>query len=411
MRYGLHALIGFSFASTCPVQVPWWQQYNLKRLAVVTVPVADMLIKPARTYQKSGLPDSVYNHLPLSGETTDFPCVRAHQALFNEILTDTRLIAKECRGSIPDAWYGATKKTNKPLTTFYTQATNTRSLSFLARKGLDLNVIPPPSWASPTEHDTVVSLILPWSNRLTGQTYSAGTRFKRLKSEDQPTYHAVQAANYKTFSADIMYIPRGICLVEYQRSSERQRTLFMDVIKQWLAEETQGIVPYVLGGASIVHYYAPDKPFTLHKTSNEKLIWQRTDPHYPHTGIDCASLIWRAARIVGIPYWHKNTSTLARFLTPLERGSDLREGDLIWTPGHVMIVGSQERQELIEAGGYESSGYGQLHAVPLSRRIAGTTTYSQLLEAYHSHKPLVLLKKDGTAKPGAQFTIFRLLKE
>lgn len=400
-----YILLCFSFITIhCSGQGQWWKSYNPKKTAVVITPVADLLIKPACTYAKKRT-QSVYQELPLSGETTNFPCIRAHQALFNEVLIETRHTRTECKGKIPDAHYGIDEKSKEPLTTFYTKAYNVCTLSALMSKGIDLNLLPTPSWATHYEPGTVVSLALPWKNELTGIHYSAGTRFKRLASEDTPTHHAVYAINYGASSFDILYIPRRICLIEYKRNPTQQRILFMDIIRRWI-NQTGGIIPYVLGGASFVHAYDPKKEFTLHN----KTIWKRAEEYYPHTGFDCASLIWRAARMAGIPYYYKNTATLAQCLTPLAPEQSLQEGDLLWVPGHVMIVSSKEDQELIEAVGYKS-GYGQLHTLPISKRIAGITSYNELLKAYHTNKTITLLNKEGTPQNPLPFKLYKLLKE
>ncbi len=397
-------ILCFSFMTLRCTTSPWWKPYNLKKTSVVIVPVADLLIKPACTYlKKRTCTQSVYDQLPLSGETTDFPVVRVHQALFNEILTDTRCTRTECKGKMPDAWYGIDEKTKDPLTTFYTKALNMCPLSTLVSKGLDLNLLPTPSWATSYEPGTVVSLLLPWKNELTGTHYSAGTRFKRSSSEDTLSHYAVYAINYTHFSADILYIPRRYCLIEYKRNAQQQRTLFMDIIRRWTYHP--GIIPYVLGGASFLHSYDPKKEFTL-----DNLIWKREEVYYPHTGFDCASLIWRACRIAGIPWWYKNTATIGQYLTPLTPEEVLQEGDLIWVQGHVMIVSNKEDNELIESAGYKS-GYGKLHTLPISQRIAGITTYTDLLEAYFANKTLTLLNKEGIPQPPLPFKLYKLFKE
>ncbi len=68
-------------------------------------------------------------------------------------------------------------------------------------------------------------------------------------------------------------------------------------------------------------------------------VYERTEcTQHPMSGFDCAGIISRAAQMCGIPYYFKNTYTLAHYLKSLSIDTHLQEGDLIWIPGHVMIV-------------------------------------------------------------------------
>jgi hypothetical protein len=120
----------------------WWDQYDLSTMAVVKVPVADMLMNVA-SYYTSAMPKALYKSLPLSCEPTGFPCVRVHQMLFNELFFDVVCMNAECSGKIPNAFYGYNVIKNQPLNSYCSLSTTVIFLSDLAQKKL-LKYIPAP---------------------------------------------------------------------------------------------------------------------------------------------------------------------------------------------------------------------------------------------------------------------------
>ena len=70
-------------------------------------------------------------------------------------------------------------------------------------------------------------------------------------------------------------------------------------------------------------------------------------------------------------------------------------GDILWIPGHVMIVSNKDNDELIEAAGYHKD-YGEVHMLPLSKVFANITTYQQLKEFFLDEKTINILHKNGT---------------
>src|SRR5205814_4688733 len=109
------------------------------------------------------------------------------------------------------------------------------------------------------------------------------------------------------------------------------------------------------------------------------------DTQSPKNGFDCSGVILRAAQIAGIPYFCKNTTTIAQCLTPLKSEQQLREGDLILIKGHVMIVSDITKNLLIEARSY-GHGYGKLHEISIDQVFEGIETYKDLCDAYYEKK-------------------------
>ena len=105
-------------------------------------------------------------------------------------------------------------------------------------------------------------------------------------------------------------------------------------------------------------------------------------------------MIARAAQMCEIPYFCKNTTTIERCLTPLSKDNKPIPGDIIWIPGHVMVIADLANNTLIEARGYKH-GYGKVHEIPLNEEFKGINTYHDLINAYHNNKAIIRLDRNG----------------
>lgn len=124
--------------------------------------------------------------------------------------------------------------------------------------------------------------------------------------------------------------------------------------------------------------------------------------------MDCSCLVLRAAQIAGLPYYFKNTTTLVKNLNDVPENESLEEGDLIWFPGHVMIISDLEKHELVDAVSY-SSGHGILRSTPLAGFFEGITTYDQLRSVGKEKGKLNLLNKERAVyKTVDQFRLLRM---
>jgi len=88
---------------------------------------------------------------------------------------------------------------------------------------------------------------------------------------------------------------------------------------------------------------------------------------------------------------------MASQLEPLKQGEKIREGDLIWIPGHVMVVASLPNNTIIEARGYRA-GYGKIHELPLNKLLKILQTGLSWNRLASTKKPLNLLNKEGRHK-------------
>lgn len=87
----------------------------------------------------------------------------------------------------------------------------------------------------------------------------------------------------------------------------------------------------------------------------------------------------------------------------------MENGDLIWTPGHVMIINNLKNNTLVEARGY-SSGYGCVHKITLDKVFAEINTYDDLIKYYYANKKITFKNKEGeSAKNSVNFKLFKLI--
>jgi hypothetical protein len=383
----------------------WWSSYDLKKLAVVAVPVADMLVRPALNYDPRQALD-VYKHIPFSCDVSGFPCVRTHQCLYNEVIFNTLFENDECKGILPDAQYGFDHK-RQPYNTYYTRARNVLTLWELAQKGIHLDSIPRPyALTHKKKSRKTLTLILPWRDVVSKLVYSAGTCFVRCPRFDTETEYAVFLVDYTAFKVITSAIAKNRCIIDEPRALGDSVNLFLNILHTWT--DLKGEIPYVLGGSSFVGLCPPGFSLVATPHGKEPQIYIRHCGGEVKSGFDCSELIWRVAHMAGLPYFYKNTAMLADVLKPLRKNETIRNGDLIWMPGHVAIVSDVDKNEVIEATGYES-GYGKVLKLKLFKRFEGISSYNDLVSAYHSHKALVRIEKTGARKHFSEFKIFKLL--
>jgi hypothetical protein len=237
-------------------------------------------------------------------------------------------------------------------------------------------------WTDPS----VIVLTLPWLAP-TNTYYSVGTRFVREPLLDTDTTYAISIRYPHHKHAQIESVPRTHALVEGSIPKKEQRKAMIDLIKKWIsyAEQSEIGIPYVWGGSS----FAPQSP------------------RKPLIGWDCSSLILRAAQIVGIPLAAKTSMLMEKELKPLSKNDTLEIGDIIWRPGHVVLISDIRHNEIIQARGYES-GYGYTFATTLDKHFKGVKSFNTLKKIYFNGAPVTELKKNGT--PLNTFASIKILK-
>jgi cell wall-associated NlpC family hydrolase len=369
------------------------QAISMPCKAVCVVPVADLVGKPYFTQQPHASKD--HQPLPLAQKSWSEPA-RIHQLLFNEIVLIKEIYDHYALIELPQLFYETTTD-QTPQTTYWTSLTNLQPFNALIQKGISLNGFPQPLTRNKNNFSTAlratISLTKPFFDTTTHTVYSAGTRFVLDQTpKKQPVGGQQKSITVKLFDRkkQIMVtttIPKAFCLGYEEKSNEQRIKDFVTVMNVW-AHEQSGFIPYVWGGCSIVDFCITDH------FSEKKGIFYRPElsSHKTLSGLDCTGLVARAAQLAGIPYFYKNSYTVAKYLKPIMKNESLVSGDLIWIPGHVMVVNSLKNASLIEARHY-SHGYGKIHEIQLSQQFQDISTYQDLLTAFFEKKPLKRLDK------------------
>jgi len=369
--------------------------HSATKPALVVVPAADLVGRPM---SESDI-IVTYDNIPIaSGKFKRGQlCPRLHQLIFNEIVDITTEQSNEARINISNVYYLA-KNNGQPQTAYWTLKKNLMPLEIIEKKGLDLNKIPKPVEFSDNglalHQANTITLILPWTDKNSQRTYSVGTRFVLAENSKKGKHYSIYLFDPEIMNFRQAHVAKNLAIENSRTYSNPQRVaLFVQLLRRW-AHHDNGLIPYVWGGCS---FTATCKDLFEKKECGAKgpgmYYYIRKDiQDNPCVGFDCSGMIARAAQTCGIPYFFKNTTTLACKLAPIEAKDTLHEGDLFWFPGHVMVVASIPNNTLIEARGY-GTGYGKVHEIALSNMFRDISSYRDLLNAYFNAKPLILLNE------------------
>jgi len=319
-----------------------------------------------------------------------------HQSLYNERVTLLQTKGDEVCITIPQLFY---LTGNKKQTLYWTHKNNVMNIKDLKRKGVDITKIPLPiSFKHPhAQQKNIVTLTQPWFDRDTQLFFSAGTRFlvnnnNKMINSDQI---AVFVIDPKKLSTETIRIDKNVCLLNSVKEANEQREDFIHLLQKWVS--TDCFIPYVWGGSSFV---SCSRSHTIEEKESGTPTAYFSLADYeksPMTGFDCAGMVSRAAQIVGIPYFYKNTSTLMQCLKPITSYESLHSGDLLWIPGHVMVVSDIKNSLLIEARSYHH-GYGKVQEIPLKKVFKNIKTYADLFDALRAKKAITRIDIQGIAK-------------
>jgi len=364
-----------------------WSNIARTQLAAIKPPVVDVFIRP---YIQTNIPYSP------KGAPDDGTCSRAHQMLAHEVVTivDTKdaLVCFACSNLV----YGFDEQSGIPLNTFWTHRDN---LLFLDEAPQQiLAALPSPQ--SPAA--STIVLTLPWNK------YSFGTRFVRSPSHDCRIFFGALQPDFTSNMHRVIKIPRSHARITLTpTNSTVARQLFLKTAYGLIAhaakEQKNGIIPYTWGGSSYIHASSAADQFLSTQG------WQRPKAGIVCTGFDCSELIFRLAQTSNISYYAKTAHAVTKLMPQLRHHEALQPGDIIWFPGHVMIIGNVEKNEIIEARGYES-GHGDMHTITLAECFARIKNYADFRKAYIQKESLDLLTKDGYfQKTIPEFKIFKLM--
>ena len=340
--------------------------------------------------------------LPIAPGFNQYNCQRAHQGLFNELVSiiDERHNATDPNKSMVEIAFDDIDYKGDGTSTFWTYKKNILPLNEDTNLQI-INSIPNPSYGS----EPTIVLIWPWNN------FSVGTRFKYI-SENEIEYgtefipgYIIKYYDHKNNLEIIDTIPQIDALQEYKETPDHHRDLFVSIVNQLInrvnIEYPGHAIPYVWGGSSFIHTCLSDHYW------NDNNAWHRYKKNSIYHGYDCSELIVRMAKIAGIHFPWKTTPAIQAKKRALSETQKLENGDIIWIQGHVMIISDLEKNELIHARGY-TSGYGSVHKACLSEVFHNVENYEQLLTMYRTDQPLTLKVKNGDVFK--TWDLFKLLK-
>lgn len=380
--------------------------------AFVCVPVADLIGQPLGTIH-THCSQSLYTALPVCGGNTNRlnSCLRIQQLLFNEIVRVIQVHNDQVEVEVPHLFYITAHKINVPHNTFWTLRSNIILLSDLNHHGLSSNAIPQPfdfKKRKITQKNTV-TLAMPWKDSITGLSFSAGTRFVLTPKQESNEYATVFTFDCRTFSFTTHSIPRTLCMKTFFKNKQARITAFIKLLRRWCQLPENTFIPYVWGGCSFTKS-ATEHTFVEQVVSGPPAysFFSRTCcTSSPKSGFDCTGLVLRAAHICKIPYFFKNSTTAAQLLKPLGTTDSIEKGDLIWIPGHIIVVSNVKRGLIIEARSYPG-GYGKVHEIALSKQFKNIYNYDQLKTAFLNKQPLQRLDVHGNTTETIK--TFKILK-
>lgn len=379
--------------------------------AVITVSVADLVGQPlASFYKNKPLIEQHYLDLAWAGigKLHSYACPRLHQALFNEVVELIETRGQEALIRIPNLFYQTITNSN-PQSDYWTLRKNLITMNDLKKQGIKSSFFPKPIEYTCSNLEVcsnrVATLSYPFTNDATKQTFSAGTRFVKTDKQNSKDNVSVYLYDNNQKKIDTVDIPKEYIYPHHDLSPEEKIKNFVTLLRNWT--KSMGTIPYVWGGCSITHAHPTNQ---FHEEKSYYNMQQTAHVVRPvkmayKGGSDCSGLIARAAQIVGIPYFYKNSYTIANKLSPLQSTESLQEGDIIWLAGHVIVVAS--KTTIIEARHYEH-GYGKIHEIPLSEQFKGITSTKDLERAFFQHTPLYRLNSAG--KQMETHKNFKLLK-
>lgn len=364
--------------------------------AFTKVPIVDLIGNSVPDISQTKDINSYYNNLPICGQTAQ-DCRRMHQLLFNEKITIVEQKDDEVAVQISSVFYEP-KDSLQRNSIYWSLKKNFITIDELKRMGISQEHFPDPidynndNFFKESKKKIAV-LISPFWDCKTGQLFSVGTRFVIAKTNKDTL--SVYIFDPKKSQMSMSVLPLSYAHIEnFHENRSKKKRDFVLLLKKW--SNAASIIPYVLGGCSYTHRYADENFKLLKKTESgkERSFYERSLCFQnPKNGFDCTGLVFRAAHICGIPYYYKNSTTVIKNLR-LVTDENFDEGDLIWIPGHIMVIADKKNNTLIEARGYDH-GYGKLQEIALEKVFKNISTFSQLFDSLKKKKQLQRLNSKG----------------
>lgn len=382
------------------------------QLAAFIRPVNDLFIDqlsvayPSR--ERGGISlKNLYLHMPASGLEGRSNLNRVGQALFNDVVRICEVAGEEVLVAVSDFFIEFPG--NVIHTRYWTHRSNLVFFNELNSEKTSKDIFPLPLAPEHPERlidFSVVTLINPWCDE-TGLLYSPGTRFVRSPKEDTENewgvrfYQTGQQPRIRTTR-----IPKSVATLCDKFSPQKQQAEFVQLIRSWAHPAGGGFIPYVWGGMSMGESIKRD---SIHKETRAPYgtIYIRAGMKHSNIGFDCSGLILRAAQVARIPFYYRNTKTIASHLEVLKPSAQLEIGDLIMHPGHILIVTDLENNRMAHAKGYEL-GYAKVEEVAIKEYFDGVQTFAELRERAQQKIPVRILDAQGNrSDKSATITFYR----
>jgi len=389
--------------------------YSLQK-AIINVPIADLLGQSITTIYPDKKTECAYEEIPFCSSQihSAASCPRLHQLLYNETVDVIKSTDEEVCIQINNAYY-LNPSSSLPQTYYWMLKKNVTFFDDITAHNIPSHHIPEPINFNDSSHlglnqNNIITLSEPHFDPTSQMTFSAGTRFIQatpLQKKRTSTY-TVFAINYKTYKEYHIKIPIYKCIISNTTKIRSDKiTDYINVLKKWAHRKQNTFIPYTWGGTSFTHTtHGNFKEITKTTHHSDYSFYEyETSTPSPKSGFDCSGVILRATQICGIPYFCKNTSTIAHCLTLLQPNQTLCNGDIILIKGHVMIVSDIIKNLLIEARSY-GHGYGKLHEIPLNQVFEDIHTYKDLTDAFFNK--ITIKRKDKQGKIRDTFSQLQL---
>ncbi|HLC06816.1 MAG TPA: hypothetical protein VJJ26_01385 [Candidatus Babeliales bacterium] len=379
------------------------------------MPIADLIGQQITTIIPHITAENAYATIAVcTGQIkSSIACPRLHQLLYNDIVEVIKTVDDEACIRIAHAYY-LIPSTSTPQNHYWTLKKNITFLDDPVAPTIPITHIPEPINFSDTNHHAlhhpdIVTLTEPHYDSTLHLTFSAATRFVKTPSPQKKRASSIEvfAIDYIKMKEHKIKIPCHKCIVDDTTKTKEERISdYVNLLKKW-AHTKNGSIPYVWGGTSFSKTISSNfkEVATTGHNGDYSFYEYEKDTQIPKSGFDCSGVILRAAQICGIPYFCKNTTTIAQCLTPLSQKEQLQTGDLILIKGHVMVVSDIVKNLLIEARSY-GHGYGKLHEVPISEVFEGIENYKDLTDACFDKK--IIKRKDKLGKVRDTFSSLQL---
>lgn len=369
---------------------------NCEQEGICRVTIADLLKQSAKKLFPDKDVVQAYKDLSM-GDTS---CKREYQLLYNEHVEILYYDGLEACVRVPHIIYYDNDRSVYD-NVYWTLSSNIISLDELALVGITGAYLPSKIsfiYKQPLDKQTV-ALREPFIH---GEyQFSAGTRFKIEENRvDCATVNCFFIDRYNVVTK--VSIPKNKVNFACDCFLDARIADFILLLKQW-ANRDSGFIPYVYSGSSFL-YTCLDEHVVYNEEDNSYHRPEMTC--YPKAGFDCSCIISRASQICNLPYFYKDSMTIEKNLKTINPHLGLQAGDIIWFPGHVVIVSDLQRNLVIEARGY-AAGFGKIHELPIDKMFEGIDSLASLQTAFFQQKPLRLLAADGSLR--YEIPVYKLL--